>query len=204
MLISDSHKFVFHHVPKTGGSSITAALAPYSRNYAGVVPEETDGWQFAFHHPHYMHHRVKNIVPRPSTTYEARDIPESYYSFAFVRNPYEVVVSAWDFEKIKDFDIYVEQQIFTGLQICARRSQYDHLSDEEGNLLVDFIGRYENFAEDFYKIIEAIEVPLMLIPKRNIKKERKTQDYRKYYTPLSREIVEEKYKKDLEFFEYEF
>ena len=44
----------------------------------------------------------------------------------------------------------------------------------------------------------------MLIPKRNIKKERKTQDYRKYYTPLSREIVEEKYKKDLEFFGYEF
>ena len=127
-----------------------------------------------------------------------------YFSFAFVRNPYEVVVSAWDFEKIKDFDIYVEQQIFTGLQICARRSQYDHLSDEEGNLLVNFIGRYENFAEDFYKIIEAIEVPLMLIPKRNIKKERKTQDYRKYYTPLSREIVEEKYKKDLEFFGYEF
>ena len=70
--------------------------------------------------------------------------------------------------------------------------------------MVNFIGRYENFAEDFYKIIEAIEVPLMLIPKRNIKKERKTQDYRKYYTPLSREIVEEKYKKDLEFFGYEF
>ena len=134
----------------------------------------------------------------------ADELLSDYFSFAFVRNPYEVVVSAWDSEKIKDFDIYVEQQIFTGLQICARRSQYDHLSDEEGNLLVNFIGRYENFSEDFYKIIEAIEVPLMLIPKRNIRKERKTQDYRKYYTPLSREIVEKKYKKDLEFFGYEF
>ena len=34
----------FHHVPKTGGSSITAALAPYCRNYDGqqeYIPEET-------------------------------------------------------------------------------------------------------------------------------------------------------------------
>ena len=53
MIISDSHKFVFHHVPKTGGSSITAALAPYCRNYEGVIPEETHGWQFEFHQPYY-------------------------------------------------------------------------------------------------------------------------------------------------------
>ena len=71
-------------------------------------------------------------------------------------------------------------------------------------MLVDFIGKYENFSEDFYKIIEAIEVPLMLIPKRNMRKERKTLDYKKYYTPLSREIVEEKYQKDLTYFGYEF
>ena len=196
MLVSDSHKFVFHHVPKTAGSSITAALAPFCNRWKGVLPEEIHGWQVQFHRIG-MHTQLGIIK-------SAGEFLAEYFSFAFVRNPYEVVVSAWDFEKIKDFDIYVEQQIFTGLQICARRSQYDHLSDEEGNLLVDFIGRYENFAEDFYKIIEAIEVPLLLIPKRNIKKERKTQDYRKYYTPLSREIVEEKYKKDLEFFGYEF
>ena len=196
MLVSDSHKFVFHHVPKTAGSSITAALAPFCNRWKGVLPEEKHGWQVQFHRIG-MHTQLGIIK-------SAGELLAEYFSFAFVRNPYEVVVSAWDFEKIKDFDIYVEQQIFTGLQICARRSQYDHLSDEEGNLLVNFIGRYENFAEDFYKIIEAIEVPLMLIPKRNIKKERKTQDYRKYYTPLSREIVEEKYKKDLEFFGYEF
>ena len=196
MLVSDSHKFVFHHVPKTAGSSITAALAPFCNRWKGVLPEESHGWQIQFHRIG-MHTRLEVIN-------SADELLSDYFSFAFVRNPYEVVVSAWDSEKIKDFDIYVEQQIFSGLQICARRSQYDHLSDEEGNLLVNFIGRYENFAEDFYKIIEAIEVPLMLIPKRNIRKERKTQDYRKYYTPLSREIVEEKYKKDLEFFGYEF
>ena len=201
MLVSDSHKFVFHHVPKTAGSSITAALAPFCNRWKGVLPEESHGWQVQFHQIG-MHTHLGRIKEEEEKT-QTQIFPE-YFSFAYVRNPYEVVVSAWDSEKIKDFDIYVEQQIFTGLQICARRSQYAHLSDEEGNLLVDFIGRYENFSEDFYKIIDAIQVPLMLIPKRNVRKERKTLDYKKYYTPLSREIVEEKYQKDLTYFGYEF
>ena len=32
MIISDSHKFIFFHVPKTGGTSLTSALGPHSNN----------------------------------------------------------------------------------------------------------------------------------------------------------------------------
>ena len=102
------------------------------------------------------------------------------------------------------YDAYIEHEIFTGLQICARRSQYEYLTDEDGTLLVDFIGRYENLIGDFYKVIDAIQVPLMLFPKRNMSKERKSQDYKKYFTPLSRKTVERKFEKDLNFFNYEF
>ena len=31
MIVSDSHKFVFFHVPKTGGTTLCSKLAPYSR-----------------------------------------------------------------------------------------------------------------------------------------------------------------------------
>ena len=196
MLISDSHKFVFHHVPKTGGSSITAALAPYCRNYEGVIPEETHGWQFAFHQPYYMHHPIRR--------YEAGDIPEDYYSFAFVRNPFDAVVSAYNPTKYKHFDEYVEVEIFSGIEFVARYTQFAYLSDDAGNILVDCIGRYEKLSEDFYEIIRTINVPLMLIPKRNITQDRAHEDYRKYYSPVSRGLVETKYKKDLEFFGYEF
>ena len=196
MIISDSHKFVFHHVPKSGGSSITAALAPYSRNYAGVVPEEIHGWQFEFHQPYYMHHPVKG--------YEAGDIPESYYSFAFVRNPFDAVVSAYNPTKYKHFDEYVEVQIFSGIEFVARYTQFAYLSDDAGNILVDCIGRYEKLSEDFYEIIGTINIPLMIIPKRNTTQDREHEDYRKYYSPVSRGLVETKYKKDLEFFGYEF
>jgi len=197
MIISDSYKFVFHHVPKTGGSSITAALVPYCRNYEGVVPtEETHGWQTVFHQPYYMHHPVRS--------YEAGAIPEGYYSFAFVRNPFAAVVSAWDSNKFKYFDAFVEHEIFTGKEFVARYTQFAYLTDEAGNLLVDFVGKYENLAQDFYNVVGTIGVPLMMLPKRNITKDKVHDSYREYYSPTSRHLVERKYKRDLEFFGYEF
>ena len=197
MIISDSHKFVFHHVPKTGGSSITAALAPYCRNYEGVVAsEDTKGWQWGFHKPYYMHHPIRS--------YEAGDIPEGYYSFAFVRNPFSAVVSAWNPTKFKHFDEFVDHEIFTGVEIVGRYTQMGWLADEAGNLLVDCVGRYENLAQDFYEIVGTIGVPLMILPKRNITKDKVHDSYREYYSPTSRHLVERKYKRDLEFFGYEF
>ena len=198
MLVSDSHKFIFHHVPKTGGTSITAALAPYCNLWKGTLPEDVKhGWQVQFHH-------VGLHLPVREAIHSVKDYPSEFFSFAFVRNPFEVIVSAWDSEKYKDFDTFVEHEVFTGLQICARRTQFEYLTAEDGTLLVDFVGRYEKLHEDFYKVIDAIEVPLMFLPKRNMRKERKSQDYKKYFTPLSRKTVERKFEKDLEFFGYEF
>ena len=69
----------------------------------------------------------------------------------------------------------------------------------------DHVVNFFNFlAEDFYKVITMIGLPLMMLPKRNITKNKLHDNYREYYSPVSRRIVEEKYKKDLEFFEYEF
>jgi hypothetical protein len=190
MIVSDTHQFIFHHVPKTGGTSITAALARYCNLWKGTLPEEKHGWQVEFHQ-RGMHTPLKEI----------EDLPD-YFSIAFVRNPFEIIVSAWDPEQFKDFDQFIEHRILTGLEICGRRSQYEHLSSDDGTLLVDFVGRFENLAEDFYKVINAIEVPLMMLPKRNMRKEGKDQDYRKYYTASSRKIIEKIFEKDLKHFGY--
>ena len=211
MLVSDSHKFVFHHVPKTGGTSITAALAPYCNLWKGTLPEdEKHGWQVQFHQVGLhlpVKEAIESVLPWPTGPMAKwpwpDDFPKGYFSFAFVRNPFEVIVSAWDFEKYKEFDVYVEHEIFTGLEICARRSQYEYLTDN-GKLLVDFVGRYENLSGDFYEIVNEVKVPLMMLPKRNISKGKKSKDYRKYFTPLSRKTVERKFEKDLNFFNYEF
>jgi hypothetical protein len=39
MIISDSHKFIFFHVPKSAGTSIACKLAPYSKNKELLFPD---------------------------------------------------------------------------------------------------------------------------------------------------------------------
>ena len=86
----------------------------------------------------------------------------------------------------------------------ARNTQFVYLSDDAGNILVDFVGRYEKLAEDFYEVMGIIGIPLMILPKRNISQNKVYDNYREYYSSVSRGLVETKYKKDLEFFGYEF
>ena len=114
------------------------------------------------------------------------------------------MVSAWDPNKFKYFDAFVEHEIFTGKEFVARYTQFAYLTDEAGNLLVDFVGKYENLAQDFYEVVGTIGVPLMILPKRNITKDKVHDSYREYYSPVSRHLVERKYKRDLEYFGYEF
>ena len=47
MIICDDLRLCFLHTPKTGGSSFTAALAPYSRNKAPVPADDVSGWQMS-------------------------------------------------------------------------------------------------------------------------------------------------------------
>ena len=86
----------------------------------------------------------------------------------------------------------------------SRWTQFGYLTNDKEKILVDFIGRFENFASDFYEVVKRIDAPLMMLPKRNITKDKVHDSYRECYSPTSRHLVERKYKKDLEFFGYEF
>jgi hypothetical protein len=45
MIISDSHKFIFFHVPKTAGTSLTSVLGPHSNNVknSAILKENIEG-----------------------------------------------------------------------------------------------------------------------------------------------------------------
>ena len=137
MLISDSHKFVFHHVPGTAGSSITSVLAKYCRGYKGQ-PEYFGGpidvagysWPDSVHCGYQMHEPIRNT-----------ETPNNYFSFAFIRRPEDM----------------------------------DFITDDKGNTLVDFVGRYENLEEDFDVVLNWIGVEKVLLPQWNKSVEQETR-----------------------------
>jgi hypothetical protein len=114
----------------------------------------------------------------------------------------------WEYAKNNstDFDSFVRNCTETIYESPFERksfffNQLDYLTDENGNLLVDFIGRFESVEDDFRRMSERAKLPEIQLQKINVTSHR---DYRKYYTPASREIVEQRYKRDLEYFGYEF
>tara|TARA_Y100000310_G_C20418275_1_gene685402 strand:+ start:635 stop:823 length:189 start_codon:yes stop_codon:yes gene_type:complete len=52
-------KFIYIHVPKTGGSSVTSALAPYLIDPKPVDKTERKGWQIKHHVNKRMHQCIR-------------------------------------------------------------------------------------------------------------------------------------------------
>jgi hypothetical protein len=67
---------------------------------------------------------------------------------------------------------------------------------------VDFVGLYENLAEDFNYIKNRLDISVNL--KHQNKGTNRRKDYRTYYTDETREIVANVYQKDIEIFGYDF
>jgi len=217
MLISHTHKFIFFHVAKTGGMSIRQVLQPYSQEPEKFKlkrpPKEVDG----NHNPLYemWESLLWHAKAKDAKKYLPGEIFDNYYKFAFVRNPWDWQVSMYHFilkepthvkrdlvQNMSGFEEYLEWVIATKNPYPkgATKLQKDILVDESGQLLVDYIGRYETFASDFAKVCQRLKIEATL-PHINKTKHR---DYKAYYNEATRQRVADYFQADIDLFDYEF
>ena len=135
---------------------------------------------------------------------------ESYFKFGFVRNPWDRVVSLFErtealqlreemsFEQFVD---WIEYSSATCVHSSPHRYQLDWFVDANGNLLADFIGRFEHLDEDWAFVAQKLGVSETLPHQRA---NPRTRHYTDYYTPRTRDIIANKFKIDIERFDYEF
>jgi hypothetical protein len=211
MLLSQTHSFAFIHVPKTAGSSVHLALGRHATR-----PDDywANRWLARVGIP------VNRFAPWPATKFRVHasaavlqdwlppDVFESLFKFAFVRNPWDLLVSYWHYlqtapghrrgriaRSLPSFAAYVEYEIRRG-----QFSQASLLCDREGRLLVDFVGRYESLAGDFAFVCRRIGVEASL-PRVNVGRR---GDYRELYSPALAARVAEAFAADIERFGYDF
>ncbi len=181
------HDFVFIHIPKTAGTSIYRSL--------GLAGEHRTALQL----------RGRLRERRWHTKFK----------FAFVRNPWDRAVSSFLHATVINKDsrfvaltfsdwlrlAYVERHPLYFDVPHSFSPQYDWISDGEDNLIVDFVGRFENLREDFATICGRIGRPGLDLPHHNATKH---ADYRTYYKDRDIEIIARWYKKDIDYFGYTF
>lgn len=80
------------------------------------------------------------------------------------------------------------------------RSQHTFITDKEGKIITDFIGKFENLTADFQIIANKIGLPSPNLP-HELKGTHK--HYTSYYTPETWEIVRKRYQEDLKLFNYD-
>lgn len=229
------YKGIFVHVPKAAGTSMIDAFEPHQEN--GLVTENTSFlkrpvlplpliqmFNFEISRTEVM----KSVIGSYAW--------DNTFKFCFVRNPWSRYVSNWHWLtrtgqrtgwadrgwKGVDGEITFEDFVHQVGDVYDRpvrryqhdkwhmRNQIEHISDNQGNLMVDFIGRVENVEEDFATACNKVGLPDVTLPHLNHVGYHQGQDrtpqphYSAHYTPELVELVRQRAKADIEAFEYEF
>jgi hypothetical protein len=190
-IISHTHKFCFIHTPKTAGSSISFVLNKYAKQvHIPNSSRSAKGWQIPLHE-YGMHNTVSNFIDK---------VPDGYFKFAFVRNPFDLLASGFVDRHYVNFENFIKTSLGKDKRLFHKWTQWEYLSVND-TIAVDFVGRYEHLATDWHYICERIGIKDFNLPVKNASDK---HHYTEYYNDETREIVANRYAKDLEYWGYEF
>lgn len=210
-MISHKHKFIFIHIPKTGGTSIESLFFPKAKQFAEK-------------------RRHMKLLDYEDKFFDF----SNYFKFSFTRNPWSMTLSMYKYlwesnhtfptrwrsnkTKFKYFYIGFSDYVKTYLPNYPTIRSMDIISsaDREApipksdtllqwttgkNWSLDFIGKFENLQKDFNVVCDKIKIPRQQLPHHN---RTEHENYTEYYDEETKQIVAEKYAKDIEYFGYEF
>jgi len=210
-MISHSKQFVFVHVPKTGGLSVAAALRGVCEPLR--LLEGENYWVD-------VHGTARHYIKRLG-----KPTWDRYFTFSFVRNPFDRLVSAFTYMAAGgnnphdkalserylapfqgDFGAFVREFIAADghKRLFHFYPQTDFLCNSKGRLQVDEVRKFEDLQAGFDDICGRIGLPRYPLGHVNPTQSRSSRDYASYYDEEMRAIVEDKYRRDLKQFGYHF
>lgn len=184
-IVNNKHKHTFIHIPKTAGHSMQ------------VLP-----WVGRTCHTSALEFQQAGMW---------RD---DYFSWTFVRNPYDRFVSSYEWARqtwnavwqlrfgitkndLATFENYLSWVERTGGHKNDNRQQSEFICDQDGKIIVDFVGRFENLTEDWDFVCNKVLGQSSPLPHKNKTNRRSTDSY---YTEEQKKRVYKLYKTDFDNF----
>jgi sulfotransferase famil protein len=202
-VIVHAKRAIFVHIQKTGGEAVCTALGQNPN-----CPEK-----------HFFARDLRELYG---------DSWNSYFKFAFVRNPWDRLVSWWSMinahraafangaikphkffrfvlEKATTFEEFLndcdEEIVDTDGSKWIYRNQLDYLTDTSGQQIVDFVGRFETLQQDFDSIASKVFGGSIALPHVNKSQHR---HYTDFFSPSLAERVGRRFERDINAFGYVF
>ena len=191
--INHDKKAIFIHIPKNGGSYIAEIL---SKNYGfkNYYLQRPDHEIFCLGkdksvdkhenkiHGTLMYYKTSNYINKIMNMDKKKW--NSYFIFSFVRNPYDRIVSGWNY--CNKYNIPFSNYLDLNLKASAYdywhvfMTQTRHLIGNNGKININYIGKFENMEDDLKIILNKIGYQhINHMPfKKNSKKH---EDYKTYY-----------------------
>jgi chondroitin 4-sulfotransferase 11 len=226
-IVSDDRKFIYFVIQKVACSSIKTALLPLfdisTNGYETVRRDGTTGLRI-----HKVFDGSRYQIRRTHLIAGLNDQYEDYFKFAFVRNPWDRLVSCYcqklspDGPGLKlppDNDI----EVYRGMPFAEFVEAVYAIPDSEANphfqsqhrvicgpggdkpILADFVGRFENLQADFDVVAKRIVGTQELqLPHVLRSRSRKDRPYTDFYDQRLRDLVHQRYQDDIEIFGYSY
>lgn len=216
-VVLDQQQAAYLEIPKVACTSVRFFLA----ELLGIANEIGH-----LHKNRHLFPHAQNLEELFLTKYK------DYLKFAFIRNPWDRLVSCY-LNKIRSdgrntnlykdgvasglvhYGVFNSKMSFEEFAEVVSKikdeesnqhflSQHHFLLDPNGNIAVDFLGRFETLQKSFDELCDLLKIKRATLPHKNFSKTLKEKHYSEFYTPHLKELVNERYKKDIELFGYEF
>ena len=207
MIISHTHKFIFFAVPKTGTHAVREVLRTHlsrddweqqmlTGNQKLPIPEIAE-----IGHGHIT---VREIRP-----YLSQEIWSEYHKFAFIRNPFDRFISVCAFLN-RENPAFAKSPLAWMKEALSRprfrervlvREQFEQLCNEEREIGVDSVGRYESLQESLDAVLGKLSLPSSPLSVLNSSEHKA---YSEYYDEELKGLVQALYSTDIEEFNYAF
>jgi len=206
--VSIDKQFIFCENPKTGISTVKKTLAE-------LIENKKINYD--------VHNRKEFILKSPCFNKLKKEEFDKFLKFTFVRNPYTRILSAY-LDKMKK-DTVEKQEIykFANLDLNKKISFVEflrilekikpvninpHFRPQYINICYplikyDFIGRFENFNDDFEKILHQFfdDVKISIVDHHKTKADDRLKEY---YDLEAIQLVKRIYARDFIYFDYHF
>lgn len=207
MIISHLHRFIFTAIPKTGTHSVREALRVHlgadDAEQARLFVEKRMPWPelARLGHGHISLAEAQPVV--------GPDIFDSYFKFAFVRNPFDRFISYCAFATSREGTFERDPRgVMRHLLFRAPphnhivfRPQHSFVLANDGRMLADQLGRVEDMQGGYDAICERIGIATQSLGRKNSSAH---AQYRDYYDQELIDGVARLYARDIDLFGYDF